>query len=174
MKEYTAPQVTVIDNWEELNIAPATLEWEVDKEKNQIVVTSRYEQVAPEDDDDEYRHFKLREEALEVLRVDCDPAEIEIESIACLEAIACGRVPLIADSPRSATRYFALTERNLFRYNDPADLAEKMDWWLEHPEERERCSAEYLGFSSQFDFDRCMDAMEQMLLDAAEEKRHAG
>ena len=54
MKEYTAPQVTVIDNWEELNIAPATLEWEVDNETNQIVVTSRYEQVESEDDDDEY------------------------------------------------------------------------------------------------------------------------
>ena len=78
MKGYTAPQVTVIDNWEELNIAPATLEWEVDNEKNQIVVTSRYEQVESEDDDDEYRHFKRREEPVEVLRVDCDPAEIEI------------------------------------------------------------------------------------------------
>ena len=78
MKEYTAPQVTVIDNWEELNIAPATLEWEVDNEKNQIVVTSRYEQVAPEDEDDEMRYFKLREEPVEVLRIDCDPAEIEI------------------------------------------------------------------------------------------------
>ncbi|MBR2001722.1 MAG: hypothetical protein IJ994_05365, partial [Firmicutes bacterium] len=78
MKECTAPQVTVIDNWEELNIAPATLEWEVDNETNQIVVTSRYEQVESEDDDDEYRHFKRREESVEVLRIDCDPAEIEI------------------------------------------------------------------------------------------------
>ena len=124
-----------------------------------------------------FMRFYSREELIDVINsadLYVHPAEIEIESIACLEAIACGRVPLIADSPRSATRYFALTERNLFRYNDSADLAEKMDWWLEHPEERERCSAEYLGFSSQFDFDRCMDAMEQMLLDAAEEKRHAG
>ncbi|MBQ4505552.1 MAG: hypothetical protein II983_07735, partial [Firmicutes bacterium] len=51
---------------------------EVDNEKNQIVVTSRYEQVEPEDEDDEMRYFKLREEPVEVLRVDCDPAEIEI------------------------------------------------------------------------------------------------
>mgnify|MGYP002626613782 CR=1 FL=1 len=100
------------------------------------------------------------------------PAEIEIESIACLEAIACGRVPLIADSPRSATRYFALTEQNLFHFNDPADLAKKMDWWLEHPEERERSSAQYLGYARRFDFNRCMDEMEKMLLDAIEAKRY--
>ncbi len=100
------------------------------------------------------------------------PAEIEIEAISCLEAIACGRVPLIADSPRSATRYFALSEQNLFHYNDPDSLAEKMDWWLEHPEERRRCAQAYLGYARQFDFQLCMDKMERMLLDVWEEKRN--
>ena len=100
------------------------------------------------------------------------PAEIEIEAISCLEAIACGRVPLIADSPRSATHYFALTEQNLFHYNDPASLAEKMDWWLGHPEERAACSRRYLGYARQFDFQQCMDQMEQMLLDTWEAKHH--
>jgi len=98
------------------------------------------------------------------------PAEIEIEAIACLEAIACGKVPLIADSPRSATRYFALTERNLFRFNDPGSLAEKLDWWLDHPEEREKCAAQYLGYAKQFEFQKCMDAMERLLLDTWEAK----
>lgn len=101
------------------------------------------------------------------------PAEIEIEAIACLEAIACGKVPVIADSQRSATRHFALSDRNLFRCNDAADLAEKIDYWLEHPQEREACSRSYLGFAQQFDFDHCMDAMEAMLRDAVEAKRHA-
>lgn len=78
MKAYTAPQIVMINNWEELNVEPATLEWALDSEKNQIVVTSRYEKLESEDDEDEYRHFKLRPEAVEVLRVDCDPAEIEI------------------------------------------------------------------------------------------------
>ena len=100
------------------------------------------------------------------------PAEIEIEAISCLEAIACGRVPLIADSPRSATRYFALTDKNLFHYNNSADLAENMDWWLEHPQERQQCARDYLGYAHQFDFDTCMDAMEQMLKDAVEAKHH--
>ena len=99
------------------------------------------------------------------------PAEIEIEAISCLEAIACGKVPLIADSPRSATRYFALTERNLFHYNDPRNLAEKLDWWLEHPQERKACSERYLGYAEQFDFTRCMDRMEEMIIEAGERHR---
>ena len=96
------------------------------------------------------------------------PAEIEIEAISCLEAISCGKVPLIADSPRSATRGFALTERNLFRCNDPRDLAERMDWWLEHPDERRACSERYLGYAQQFDYERCMDKMEQMIIEAGQ------
>lgn len=120
--------------------------------------------------------FFSREELVQV--VNCadlyvHPAEIEIEAISCLEAIACGRVPLIADSPRSATRYFALTEDNLFHYNSPGDLAEKLDWWLEHPEQREACSRQYLGYARQFDYNLCMDKMEQLLQDAVEESAHA-
>ncbi|MFR8332814.1 MAG: glycosyltransferase [Oscillospiraceae bacterium] len=100
------------------------------------------------------------------------PAEIEIEAIACLEAIACGKVPVISNSPRSATRYFALSQRNLFRCNDSDDLAERIDDWLEHPQEREACSRAYLGYAQQFDFDHCMDAMEGMLLDAVQGAYH--
>ncbi len=119
--------------------------------------------------------FYSRSDLVDILNIAdlyVHPAEIEIEAISCLEAIACGRVPLIADSPRSATRYFALTERNLFHFNDPSNLAEKMDWWLEHPEERRQCARDYLGYARQFDFQQCMDRMEQMLLETWREANH--
>jgi len=120
--------------------------------------------------------FFSREELVKVINYTdlyVHPAEIEIEAIACLEAIACGKVPLIADSPRSATRYFALSDRNLFRYNDPQDLAERMDWWLEHPAEKLICSQNYLGYASQFDFTSCMNQMEKMILDASEARHES-
>ncbi len=98
------------------------------------------------------------------------PAEIEIEAISCLEAITCGLVPVISNSPRSATRFFALDEKNLFRCNDSTDLAEKIDWWLSHPEEKAERSREYLGYTKQFDQDVCMDRMEQMLFDVTSGK----
>ena len=85
-------------------------------------------------------------------------AAMEAEGISCLEAISCGLVPVISDSPRCATQAYALTDRSKFRFNSPADLAAKIDWWLDHPEERA---------AGQFDQEKCMDAMERMLLETA-------
>lgn len=94
----------------------------------------------------------------------CHPAEIEIESIACIEAISCGLVPVIANSPRCATKYFAIDEKSLFENKNPASMAEKIDYWIEHPEEKEAYSKKYLELGNKFDQDACMDEMEKMLL----------
>ncbi|MBQ2158134.1 MAG: hypothetical protein II443_06185, partial [Oscillospiraceae bacterium] len=61
-----------------------------------------------------------------------------------------------------------------FRVNDPADLAKKLDFWIEHPEEREKCSRDYLGYASRFDFDRCMDRMEEMMISVVRNKKNEG
>jgi 1,2-diacylglycerol 3-alpha-glucosyltransferase len=102
------------------------------------------------------------------------PATVEIEAIACLEAICCGLVPVIADSPKSATKEFAPDERCLFRSRDPDSLAEKMDYWLEHPEEKKKCSAVCAGMAPRFHRSDCMDAMERMMLETAEAVGSAG
>ena len=99
------------------------------------------------------------------------PAEIEIESIACLEAIACGLVPVIANSRRSAARFFALDERNLFRNKNSTALARRIDYWIEHPREREAMRRLYNGFSEKNEYEHCMDCMEQMMKEAIE-KQH--
>ena len=61
---------------------------------------------------------------------------IEIEAISCLEALSCGLVPVISNSPRSATSRFALRPESSFNYCSARDLAKKIDWWIEHPEEK--------------------------------------
>lgn len=112
--------------------------------------------------------FYARDEMLRVINsadLYVHPAEIEIEAIACLEAISCGLVPVIADSPRSATRFFALEDNNLFHYNDPADLARKIEYWIDHPQERERCGKSYQGYTQQFEQRRCMEEMERMFME---------
>ena len=114
--------------------------------------------------------FYGREEMLRVINsadLYVHPAEIEIEAIACLEAISCGLVPVIADSPRSATRFFALSENNLFHFNNPGDLAKKIDYWLEHPEEKAACSRAYQGYTRRFEQQHCMEEMEKMLAEVA-------
>jgi hypothetical protein len=65
------------------------------------------------------------------------PAEIEIEAIACLEAITCGLVHVIANSPRCATKAFAMGNNNLFENKNSDDLASKIDYWIENPKEKD-------------------------------------
>ncbi len=98
-------------------------------------------------------------------------SSVEIEAISCLEAISCGLVPLINNAKRSATRYFGLGENNLFREDDYRDLSRKIDYWIEHPEEKEKCAESYQGYSKQFDFDYCMQKMVELVEETAKIKK---
>ena len=95
-------------------------------------------------------------------------SDVELEGISCLEAISCGQIPVIADSPLSATKNFALTEKNLFKFNNPKSLAERIDYWIEHPKEKEELSKRYIEYSKQFAIEHCIDQMEGMFKDAIE------
>ncbi|MBR3415408.1 MAG: glycosyltransferase [Clostridia bacterium] len=121
--------------------------------------------------------FYTRDKLIGVIR-DADlyvhPAEIEIEAISCLEAIACGAVPVIADSDRSATRYFAVDELDLFKNGDSASLASRIDYWIEHPEQKKERSLLYRGYAEEFNFENCMDKMERMIIETVEAKRQKG
>ena len=63
-------------------------------------------------------------------------ATIEVEGLSCLEMIQQGLVPVIAKGGLSATSQFALDEHSLFPISDYRALAERIDWWIEHPEYR--------------------------------------
>ncbi len=98
-------------------------------------------------------------------------SSVEIEAISCLEAIACGLVPLINNAKRSATRYFGLEENNLFDEDDAKDLARKIDYWIEHPKEKKACEERYAGYSKEFDFETCMERMHDMILETSKIKK---
>ncbi len=101
----------------------------------------------------------------------CHPSDVEIEAISCLEAITCGLVPVISNSKKSATRYFALHDENSFKAGKADDLARKIDYWIEHPKEKEAVSKEYISYSIQFDIDNCIDDMVKMFEKAIEDKK---
>lgn len=110
--------------------------------------------------------FFNRKELVEVLNnttLYVHPAQIEIEAISCLEAISAGLVPVISNSKKSATKYFALDENNLFENKNARDLARKIDYWLDNEEERNKRSEQYLNYTKKFNYDFCMNQMEQML-----------
>ena len=76
-------------------------------------------------------------------------------------------MPVIADSPKSAAKAFALDDKSLFKNKDAEDMARKIDYWVSHPDERADYSRKYLDSGTQFEQQSCMRQMEQMLFDAA-------
>lgn len=120
--------------------------------------------------------FFSREKLVEIINfcdLYCHPAEVEIEAIACLEAISCGLVPVIANSPKCATKGFAIDDRSLFKVNDSTDLARKIDYFIEHPEEKAELSKKYLEESVNYDQDECMRQMEEMFLKEIEKHKNS-
>ncbi len=95
-------------------------------------------------------------------------AYAEIESIACVEAITCGLVPVIADSKKSAAKYFAQNPENLYRAGSPEDLAAKIDFLIDHPETRKQQRDQYIDYARRFRIEKCIDKMEEMFQDAVE------
>ena len=78
---------------------------------------------------------------------------MEVEGLSCLEAIREGAVPLIATGHLAATSQFALDERSLFPEQDAKALAQKIDWWIEHPEERLRMGQVYADSARKYNIE---------------------
>lgn len=122
--------------------------------------------------------FKLfgRNEIIDVLNY-CDlyvhPAEAELEGIACLEAIACGKLTIVSDSKLSATREFAIDEKCVFKNRNPKDLARVIDYWIENPEEKKKYEKLYLQSANTFNQDECMKKMEKMLFEVVDAKKES-
>ena len=96
-------------------------------------------------------------------------ANAEIEAMSCMEAFASGLVPVIADSEKSATPQFALDERSLFIVDSPGDLAKKIDYWYEHPSEREAMGLKYAAMGEKYNLETCVFEAEKMFYQAIEE-----
>lgn len=120
--------------------------------------------------------FKLykRDEMCGVLN-SCDlyvhPAVDELEGIACLESIACGKLTVVSDSKNSATKNFAVDEKCIFKHKNAKDLARVIDYWIERPEEKKRYERLYEESSVVYRQEECMKRMEEMLVETVNKKR---
>lgn len=91
------------------------------------------------------------------------PAEMELEGIACLEAICVGKLVIVSDSKKSATKGFAVDEKCIFKHHDPKALARTIDYFIEHPEEKKRCEDLYLQSAHLYNQHECMVRTEEMI-----------
>ena len=98
-------------------------------------------------------------------------SEVEIEAISCLEAIACGLVPIISNSPVSATKQFAIDDKSLFKNGDSDDLAAKIDYWIEHEEEKKQYSEKYVEYAQNYNIKACVVEFEKMLQSAIDDNQ---
>lgn len=96
-------------------------------------------------------------------------ADAEIEAISCIEACACGIVPIISNSKKSATPQFALTDHSLFVPGDSVDLAHKIDYWIEHTDQRKEYEAKYAESAFKYHIDHSIIQIEGMFQDAIRE-----
>ena len=109
----------------------------------------------------------LEQKELINLLLQCDlyvhASDMESEAISCIEAFATGLVPVIANSEVSATPQFALDGRSLFLPGSPKDLARAIDYWLDHPKEREYMEKIYAKAAKTYSLTNSVRMFEEML-----------
>ena len=98
-------------------------------------------------------------------------ADAEIEAISCIEAFACGNVPVIANSINSATKQFALVPESLFEAGNSNDLASKIDFWLENEDYRKEMQLKYSQSADNYRLKDSIKQIEEMFDDAIREYR---
>ena len=115
--------------------------------------------------------FFSRKEIVDAINY-CDlyvhPARVELEGIACLEAICAGKATIVSNSRKAATSGFAVDERCIFKNNDFVDLAEKIDYFIENDDIRKEIADKYFESATHYDQAECMNKMEQMLFETIE------
>lgn len=89
-------------------------------------------------------------------------ATVEVEGLSALEALQQAVVPIIAEGDLTATSQFALDERSLFPTKDAKALAECIDYWLDHPVEREEMGWKYAESTEDYDISKSISALIEM------------
>lgn len=98
-------------------------------------------------------------------------SDAEIEAISCIEAFTCGVVPIISDSELSATNQFALDEYNLFEHGNYKSLQDKIEFYIENKEFKEKRSKEYIEYAKRYSIDGCVSELEKVFEQAILENK---
>jgi glycosyltransferase involved in cell wall biosynthesis len=77
-------------------------------------------------------------------------SDVETESISCLEAIACGVIPIISNAKMCATKQFALDKHSLFKKGKYKKLSNCIDYWLTNKDLSESMHQQYAEFAEKF------------------------
>lgn len=98
-------------------------------------------------------------------------AVIEIEGLSILEAMQQAAVPIIADGPYTGSSQFSLDPRCSFPAHNPQALAERIDDWLSHPEERWEEGKRYAASVKPYNIAHSIEQLITMFRDALNRNR---
>ena len=93
-------------------------------------------------------------------------AWVEVEGLSCVESLKEGLVPIIAQGEFTAASQFALDERSLFPESNAKALAARIDWWIEHPQERAAMGVKYAESVKNYNISDSIEQMIQMYKDS--------
>ena len=98
-------------------------------------------------------------------------ATIEVEGLSIMEAMQQGVVPIIAEGRYSGTSQFALDRRSIFPEQNPEALADRIDYWLDHPELRWKTGWRYVSHMENYCIDASVEKLVQMFQKAIDAKK---
>jgi glycosyltransferase involved in cell wall biosynthesis len=119
-----------------------------------------------------YNREGLRQLAAKAdLAVHC--AFVEVEGMSITEALQQAVVPVIATAKLSGTATYALDDRSTYPAGDAQALAERIDYWFDHPQERWEMGFRYAESMKQYEIANCAQALIEIFQKAINEKNHA-
>ena len=105
-----------------------------------------------------YNHEELAELARKCyLYIHC--AWVEVEGLSCLEATRAGAVPVIGEGRHIGTPQFAICPQSIYPARDSKALTSRIDWWIEHPKDRDLASQQYADAARRFNVDDSIKAI---------------
>lgn len=98
-------------------------------------------------------------------------ATVEVEGLSIMEALQQASTPVIAVGHLSGTAQFALDRRCKFPEGNPEALANRIDYWLDHPKERWEMGMRHAKSMEQYDIAKSVTALRHALAEAVETKK---
>lgn len=93
-------------------------------------------------------------------------ADVEIEGISCIEAFSCGLVPVIGRAEKSAAKQFIIDDRCGFESDNYEMLRERIEYFIENPDELSELSLAYCQFSQKYRLEDSVKAIVSMFEEA--------
>jgi 1,2-diacylglycerol 3-alpha-glucosyltransferase len=118
--------------------------------------------------------FMKKEELMEITSyadviVHC--ADVEVEGMSLMEGFAGGAVPIIAEARLSATAQYALTPNNKFKARRPKILANRIDYFFEHPSEIIDLRNKYQAWAEQLTVSKSAETMLNIWQDLLDKRK---